>query len=153
MKTAAALLILTSLACTTLRAATLQVGERAETDATHVRGGNAPDNVGDMLTFTNPIFDAANDGKVGSDQGFCVRLIVGKAYECHLTLLLGTGDIVVDGPFYDNADSMMAVIGGTGAYAGARGEMKLHARDARGTAFDFVFDFEVMHGVTALSPR
>ncbi len=123
-----------------MRAATLQVVERAETDATHVRGGNAADNVGDMLTFTNPIFDRANAKHVGSDQGFCVRLVVGKTYECHLTVLLEQGEIVVDGPFYDSADSVLAVTGGTGAYAGVRGEMKLHARDARGSAFDFAFD-------------
>ncbi len=140
MRTAIAILLLSGLACPKLWAATLQVVERAETDATHVRGGNAPDNVGDMLTFTNPIFDSANTGRLGSDQGFCVRLVVGKTYECHFTVLLHQGELVVDGPFYDSADSVMAVTGGTGAYAGVRGEMKLHARDAQASAFDFTFD-------------
>ncbi len=153
MRMAAALLILTTLACTPLRAATFQLVERAETDSTHVRGGNAPDNVGDMLTFTNPIFDAANAGRLGSDQGYCVRLVVRKTYECHLTLLLAAGQLVVDGPFYDDADSIMAVTGGTGAYAGARGAMKLHARDAHGSAFDFGFDLEVLRGLTPPLPR
>ncbi len=146
MKIARVLVILTGIACTPLHAATLQVVERATTDATHVRGGTAPDNVGDMLTFANPVFDAANAKSVGSDQGFCVRLVVGKTYECHFTILLSDGQIVVDGPFYDSSDSMMAVTGGTGAYAGARGEMKLHARDAQGTAFDFTFDLAGMRG-------
>ena len=140
MKTASLLFILTSIAFTPLHAATLHLVEHAVTDATHVRGGTAPDNVGDMLTFSNPIFDAANAKSIGSDQGFCVRLVIGKTYECHFTVLLGDGQIVVDGPFYDSADSMMAVTGGTGVYTGARGEMKLHARDAQGTAFDFIFD-------------
>jgi allene oxide cyclase len=34
----------------------------------------------------------------------------------------------------------MAVTGGTGQYLGARGAMKLHARDAKGTAYDFTYD-------------
>ena len=140
MRTAVTLLVSVGLAGAPLRAATLRLVERAETDATHVRGGGAPDNVGDMLTFTNPVFDQANTVRLGSDQGFCVRLVVGRTYECHLTVLLAGGEIVVDGPFYDSAGSMMAVTGGTGAYMGARGEMALHARDARGTAFDFVFE-------------
>ncbi len=130
-------LFLFLLATTPLQAAGLHVVERAETDATHVRGGAAADNVGDILTFANPIFDAANTVKLGSDQGFCVRLVVGRTYECHLTVLLGDGEIAVDGPFYDSADSVMVVTGGTGAYAGVRGGMTLHAR---GAAYDFVFD-------------
>jgi hypothetical protein len=32
---------------------------------------------------------------------------------------------------------MLAITGGTGAYAGARGEMALHARNPEGTEFDF----------------
>ncbi len=135
-KALAAVFILTGPAC----AATLHVVERAETDATHVHGGTAADNAGDILTFANPVFDAANRTRIGSDQGYCVRVVVGKAYECHFTVVLGAGQIAVDGPFYDDADSRMAVTGGTGAYAGARGEMGLHARDAHQAAFDFTFD-------------
>ena len=136
----AGLILLAGVACVRAHAATLDVVERASTNATPVHGGSGPDNVGDILTFSNPIYDAANTARTGSDQGFCVRVVVGKAYECHFTVLLGSGQLVVDGPFYDDADSMMAVVGGTGAYAGARGAMKLHARDAHGTAYDFGFD-------------
>ena len=41
------------------------------------------------------------------------------------------------GPFYDAADSTLAITGGTGAYRNARGTMDLRARSA--TEFDFVF--------------
>ena len=41
------------------------------------------------------------------------------------------------GPFLDAGDSALAVTGGTGAYAGAKGEMTLHARNAEGTEYDF----------------
>jgi hypothetical protein len=32
------------------------------------------------------------------------------------------------------------VTGGTGKYAGAKGALKLHARDAKATAYDFIYD-------------
>ena len=113
--------------------------ERATTDTISVHGGAAADNVGDILTFTNEVFDAANAVKVGSDQGYCVRLVVGKAFECHWTLTLAKGQIAVDGPFFDAGDSTMAITGGAGAYRAARGEMRLHARDAKGSAYDFIY--------------
>jgi hypothetical protein len=115
----------------------LDVVERAETDTVSVHGGTAADNVGDVLTFNNPIYDAANTRKIGSDQGYCVRLIAGKSMECHWTLLLAKGQIMVDGPVYDGPDTLLAVTGGTGAYRGVRGELLIHARDAKATGYDF----------------
>jgi hypothetical protein len=32
------------------------------------------------------------------------------------------------------------VTGGTGAYAGVRNDMNLHARDAKGSEYDFVYN-------------
>ena len=120
-------------------AATLKLVERASGNATHVHGGTAADNVGDILTFSNPVYDAGNTVKLGFDQGYCVRLVVGQSYECHWTLSLAQGQIAVDGPFLDAGDSTLAVTGGTGAYSGARGEMKLHARDAKGSTYDYTY--------------
>jgi len=57
----------------------------------------APTTWGDVLTFVNDVFDAANQVELGSDQGYCVRLVAGKAYECHWTLFLAGGQITVDG--------------------------------------------------------
>ena len=45
----------------------------------------------------------------------------------------GQGSLVVEGPFYDTADSDLAITGGTGAWATARGQMHLHARNAAGS--------------------
>ena len=117
----------------------LQLVERAETDAT-LDLGTKGDSVGDLLTFANPIYDAANKVKVGTDQGYCVRVVAGKSWECFWTLLLKDGQITIEGPFFDAGDSVMAVTGGTGKYAGARGSLKLHPRDAKGTAYDFTYD-------------
>ena len=116
----------------------LTVVEHATTDAT-ASVGKAKDNAGDILTFANPIFDAANKKQIGSDNGFCIRTVVGKAYECIWTLKLADGQITSEGPFHDTGDTTLAVTGGTGKYSGAKGEMLLHARDAKGSAYDFKY--------------
>src|SRR5947207_13036555 len=55
---------------------TIAVVEHATTDA--VTNGSAADATGNILTFANDVFDAADAHKVGSDQGSCVRTVVGK---------------------------------------------------------------------------
>ena len=124
---------------TAVAAEKIQVVERALTDTTIDLGAKG-DSVGDLLTFANPIYDAANKTKLGSDQGYCVRVVVGKSWECFWTLLLADGEITVEGPFYDSGDSVMVVTGGTGKYAGAKGAMKLHSRDAKSTSYDFLYE-------------
>jgi hypothetical protein len=102
--------------------------------------GAKGDSVGDMLVFANGVYDAANKNQLGTDQGFCVRTIVGKSWECLWTLTLKGGQITVEGPFLDEGDSLLVVTGGTGQYAGAKGSLKLHPRDATPTGYDFTYD-------------
>jgi allene oxide cyclase len=137
-------LLLASALVTTLPVAALageriEVVERALTDATLDLGAKG-DSVGDLLTWGNPIFDAADKTQIGTDQGYCVRVVVGKSWECTWTTLFKDGQIMVEGPFYDDKDSVFAIIGGTGRYAGARGSMKLHARDAKASSYQFIFE-------------
>ena len=120
----------------------LRLVERASTDTTaHV--GPKPDNSGDLLTFANDVFDAADKTKLGSDQGYCVRIVPGKSYECFWTLILAQGQITVEGPYFDAGDSTLAVTGGTGRYGGAKGQMTLHARDAKGSEYDFAYTLKL----------
>jgi allene oxide cyclase len=112
--------------------------EHATTDTISNQGGGPGDAVGNILTFSNPVFDEDDSAQVGSDQGYCVRLIVGESWECNWTTLLAHGQITVEAPFYDTHDSVGAITGGTGAYANARGSMELRSR-AGGTEFDFIF--------------
>jgi len=119
----------------------ISVVEHADTDATTDTGAKG-DSAGDVLTFANPVFDKANKAQVGTDQGYCVRTVVGKAWECNWTMSLKDGQLTVEGPFLDAGDSVLAITGGTGKYAGARGQMKLHARDAKGTAYDFSYELQ-----------
>jgi hypothetical protein len=119
----------------------LTVVEHADTDAVLDLGAK-DDSAGDLLTFANPVYDAGNQAQVGTDQGFCIRTVVGKSWECFWTTFLKDGQITVEGPFLDTGDSVVAITGGTGKYAGARGQMKLHYRNPKGTELDFVFELE-----------
>jgi allene oxide cyclase len=115
----------------------IHVIEHATTDA--VTNGTAGDSAGNVLTFANDVFNAANVKKVGSDQGYCIRIVVGKTWECNWTTFLGEGQITVEGPFSDTGDTTLAITGGTGKYRNARGSMELNYHNPAGTEFDFVF--------------
>ena len=116
---------------------TITVVEHADTDA--VTNGTAGDDVGNILTFGNEVFNSADTQQVGTDQGSCVRIVVGESWECSWTTSLPKGQITVEGPFYDTSDSVLSITGGTGAYRNVRGEMELKYHNPAGTKFDFVF--------------
>jgi hypothetical protein len=122
---------------TVVAAQTIHVVERATTDA--VTNGSKQDKVGNVLTWHNKIYDAANKQQIGRDAGYCIRIVVGKSWECSWTTYLEAGSISVQGQFLDKGDAELAITGGTGAYAGASGTMTLHYRNKKGTAFDFTF--------------
>ena len=119
------------------RGHTVTVIEHATTDAT-ADTGVAGDSAGDVLTFANDVFDAADANKVGTDNGYCIRTVAGTAYECNFTVFLPRGQITVEGPFYDAKDSTLAITGGTGRYRHVRGTMDLQSREG-GTKYAFVF--------------
>jgi hypothetical protein len=137
----ASTLLLTTAALPGQAAERLTVVERP-TDEKTIDLGAKGDSIGDLLVFANPVFDAANKVQVGTDQGYCVRTVVGKSWECFWTTILKDGLITVEGPFYDTGDSVFVITGGSGKYGGAKGSMKLHWRDAKGSAYDFVFDLQ-----------
>jgi hypothetical protein len=116
----------------------LKMVEHATTDAVTDTGA-AGDSAGDILTFSNEVFDADDKNKIGTDQGICFRTVPGKAWECFWTLSLEKGQLTVEGPFYDSGDSVLAVTGGTGDFAGALGEMALSARGTDGKAYNFTY--------------
>jgi Allene oxide cyclase len=119
------------------RQVTVHVIEHALTDTVIDTGGSG-DTTGDLLTFHNPVFNAADAKQVGRDQGECTRIVPGASWECTWTTFLPGGHLTVEGPFFDARNSVLAVTGGTGVYRNARGAMLLESR-AGGTKFDFVF--------------
>ena len=116
----------------------ITVTEHASTDAVTDTGAKG-DSAGDVLTFANEVFDAQDSNRLGSDQGTCVRTVPGKAWECSWTIFLPTGQMTVEGPFYDAGDSVLAITGGTGAFANAQGDMLLSAVGIEGTAYRFTY--------------
>jgi allene oxide cyclase len=116
---------------------TIAVVEHATTDA--VTNGEAGDAAGNILTFANDVYDAADTHRVGSDQGYCVRTVAGQSWECNWTTSLPSGQITVEGPFSDTGNTVLAITGGTGAYRNARGQMELKYHNPAGTEFDFIF--------------
>ncbi len=98
------------------------------------------DSLGNLLVFANPVYDGTNQTRVGSDQGYCIRVILGRSWECFWTLMLKGGQITTEGPFYDKGDSVLTITGGTGKYAGAKGALLLHARDPQGATYDFKYE-------------
>lgn len=116
----------------------LTVIEHATTDRV-IDVGKAGDSTGDLLTFHNKVYDETDTEVVGSDQGTCVRMAPGKGtWECSWTTILEGGQITVEGPFYDAADSVVAVTGGTGIYDNVRGSMEIQSMEG-GAKYAFVF--------------
>jgi allene oxide cyclase len=100
--------------------------------------GEPKDSVGDVLTFANELFDETNTKQIGTDQGYCLRVVVGASWECAWTAFLAEGQITVEGPFHDAKGSTLAITGGTGAFQGAGGEMELKFRE-NALEYDFIY--------------
>jgi allene oxide cyclase len=118
--------------------ATVHVIEHAVTD-TEIPTGGGKDVKGNILTFNNPVYNAANTAQVGHDEGFCTRIAPALGiWECLWTTFLAGGQITVQGPYYDKRNSVLSITGGTGAYRDSRGQMALLSRDG-GKEYDFIF--------------
>lgn len=72
----------------------IKLVEHATTDAVTDTGASG-DSAGDILTFSNEVYDADDKNKVGSDQGICFRTVPGKAWECLLDA--ESGEVSIDG--------------------------------------------------------
>ncbi len=118
-------------------ATTIHVIEHAVTD-TVIHSGGPGDVTGNSLTFHNKVYNPADVKQVGTDQGYCVRIVPAESYECNWTTFVAGGQITVEGPFYDKRNSVLAITGGTGAFRKARGDMNLNSRKG-GTEYDFIF--------------
>jgi hypothetical protein len=85
--------------------------------------GEPGDSVGDVLTFDQPLLD--QQGKqIGKNSGACIRTHVAHSFQCQWTLTLDNGSIQVAGREFDKGTSQIAIVGGTGQYAGISGHME-----------------------------
>jgi len=119
-------------------ATTVHVIEHAITD-TEIPSGGGKDVKGNVLTFNNPVFNVANTKRVGHDEGSCTRIAPKQGiWQCLWTTFLPSGQITVQGPFYDTRNSVLSITGGTGAYRTSRGQMQLLSKNG-GKEYDFIF--------------
>jgi hypothetical protein len=85
--------------------------------------GRSP-SVGDVFVYANPVF-TRHGGRVGSDHRVCT--VVGPlVMSCTGTLQLPTGQLMLQSLGAAPAGNSEAVVGGTGAFVGARGVLTAH---------------------------
>lgn len=82
--------------------------------------------VGDILAFSNPIFDESRKHRLGVSSAQCIATRPGRiataTYTCSGTFALNDGTIAVAAlQRGEPITQQLAVTGGTGAYDGARG--------------------------------
>ena len=85
--------------------------------------GEPGDSPGDLFVFDQPLLDP-NGNNIGNNSGVCFRTRVGHSLQCQWTLTLDRGSIQVAGKEFDQGTSDIAIVGGTGEYAGISGYME-----------------------------
>jgi hypothetical protein len=85
--------------------------------------GDAGDSQGDILVFDQPLLNEDMQ-EIGNNSGTCIRTRVAHSFQCQWTLTFENGSIQVAGREFDEGISAISIVGGTGSYAGIRGEMQ-----------------------------
>jgi hypothetical protein len=85
--------------------------------------GEPGDSVGDILTFDQPLLNEKAE-QIGNNSGTCIRTCIGHSFQCQWTLTLKNGSVQVAGREFDEGASEIAIVGGTGQYAGISGQME-----------------------------
>jgi len=85
--------------------------------------GEPGDSPGDLFVFDQPLLDG-NGNNIGNNSGVCIRTRVGHSLQCQWTLTMSNGSIQVAGREFDQGASDIAIVGGTGKYAGVSGYME-----------------------------
>ncbi|CAA7397381.1 unnamed protein product [Spirodela intermedia] len=87
--------------------------------------------LGDLVPFTNKVYHGSMEKRLGITAGICVLIQHvpergGDRYEAIYSFYFGEyGHLAVQGPYLTYEDSYLAVTGGSGVFAGARGQVKL----------------------------
>lgn len=85
--------------------------------------GEPGDSVGDILAFDQPLLNVKAE-QIGNNSGTCIRTRTGHSFQCQWTLTLKNGSIQVAGREFDEGASEIAIVGGTGRYAGISGQIE-----------------------------
>lgn len=110
-------------ACSTPSEQTMTtIADAREHPARLVDNGEPGDSAGDLLVFDQPLLNTQGE-PLGTNSGTCVRTREAHSFQCQWTLSLAGGTIQVAGREFDRGSSAIAIVGGTGRFAGIRGEM------------------------------
>jgi hypothetical protein len=99
------------------------VADARQEPASYIDTGDPGDSVGDLAVFDQPLL-TENGVRLGDNSGVCIRTKVGHSYQCQWTLTLADGTFQVAGREAGEGTSFITIVGGTGAYTGASGEME-----------------------------
>ncbi len=84
--------------------------------------GDPGDSPGDMFVFESRLRDPQTGHTVGWDSGHCSIIV--RTFACEATATFNhQGKIVVSGSFFDEQDFSLAIVGGTGRYHDAAGQL------------------------------
>ena len=123
-KTGLVLAVAMVAACSTIdRQTMITVADARVHKAQMVDVGKPGDSPGDLFVFDQPLLDA-NGNNIGNNSGVCIRTRVGHSLQCQWTLTLSNGSIQVAGREFDQGASDIAIVGGTGEFAGIVGDME-----------------------------
>ena len=115
--------LLTVTACTQETPQTLvTIADARAHPAQFIDSGEPGDSAGDILVFDQPLRDK-DMKEIGNNSGTCIRTRAGHSFQCQWTLSFENGTIQVAGREFDKGSSAISITGGTGLYAGIRGEM------------------------------
>jgi Dirigent-like protein len=98
---------------------------------------------GDQVVIKAPVFNAGSDRKIGSLHATCTFFDKpGVVSECTITTYLNQGNIVAHGrvDFGKNNHTTGAILGGTGQYRNARGQVIFE--NSTGNTEGFIFQLE-----------
>jgi hypothetical protein len=107
---------------TTQRTTMITIADAPHGKSSAIDLGPPGDSQGDLFVFDQPLLDQGR-AAIGNNSGFCVRSQVGNFSECQWTLTLAGGTITLAGREAERGMSRITVVGGSGVYAGVRGEV------------------------------
>lgn len=115
---------ITGVACSVPeRQVLVTIADAREHGARVIDIGEASDSVGDIYVFDQPLLNEAHH-RIGNNSGICIRTRVGHSFQCQWTLTFEDGTVQVAGREFEQDESWITIVGGTGKYAGISGEMK-----------------------------
>lgn len=82
---------------------------------------------GDIIPFTNPLFDETGEVEIGTLYGVCTYVKVSpRQWACELTYETEAGQVMVVGNFGDTKECQnLGILGGTNSFEGADGQVNV----------------------------